>query len=171
VQEDVLKALMEFHREVVLPDMQRVVKEAVEGSERSLRNEMYSIADSTYLRFDRIESELAAVKGGLTRVESEVAELKVRMSRVEARLGNVEARLGNVEARLGNVESRLADVESELQSVKSSLTQVEARVSALEIRLAGVDEKIDQLAPQSGLVEIRQQITAMNRRITEIEQR
>jgi len=164
VQEDVLKALMEFHREVVLPDMQRVVKEAVEGSERSLRNEMYSIADSTYLRFDRIESELAAVKGGLTRVESEVAELKVRMSRVEARLGNVEA-------RLGNVESRLADVESELQSVKSSLTQVEARVSALEIRLAGVDEKIDQLAPQSGLVEIRQQITAMNRRITEIEQR
>lgn len=164
MQEDVLKALMEFHREVVLPDMQRVVKDAVEGSERSLRNEMYSIADSTYLRFDRIESELAAVKGGLTRVESEVAELKVRMSRVEARLGNVEA-------RLGNVESRLADVESELQSVKSSLTQVEARVSALEIRLAGVDEKIDQLAPQSGLVEIRQQITAMNRRITEIEQR
>lgn len=164
MQEDVLKALMEFHREVVLPDMQRVVKEAVEGSERSLRNEMYSIADSTYLRFDRIESELAAVKGGLTRVESEVAELKVRMSRVEARLGNVEA-------RLGNVESRLADVESELQSVKSSLTQVEARVSALEIRLAGVDEKIDQFAPQSGLVEIRQQITAMNRRITKIEQR
>lgn len=68
MQEELLKALAQFHREVVLPDMKRVVNDTVDTTVGSLRHEMYSIADGMYVRFDRIESELASIKAGISRI-------------------------------------------------------------------------------------------------------
>jgi hypothetical protein len=40
VPEDLVPLLARFHREVLLPDVKRVVAEAVAASERRLRDEM-----------------------------------------------------------------------------------------------------------------------------------
>jgi hypothetical protein len=67
--DDLLQVLTRFHHEVALPDVQRVVEQivgdAISTSVGSLRNEMYDLFDGMYVRMDRSESELAAVKAGL----------------------------------------------------------------------------------------------------------
>ena len=40
--EDLVRLLGRFHREVLLPDVKQVVAEAVEASERRLRDEMHA---------------------------------------------------------------------------------------------------------------------------------
>lgn len=46
VSEDLVPLLAKFHRDVLLPDVRRVVAEAVEASERRLRDEMHTGFDS-----------------------------------------------------------------------------------------------------------------------------
>ena len=75
MKEEMLQALAQFHREVVLPDVQRIVDESIDKSVGSLRNEMYTLFDGVFGKFDRLESELAALKGGLARVEARLREL------------------------------------------------------------------------------------------------
>jgi hypothetical protein len=48
-----LATLMQFHREVLLPDVQRLVDQAV----GDLRAEMNGHFDAIYQRFDRLETE------------------------------------------------------------------------------------------------------------------
>jgi predicted nuclease with TOPRIM domain len=93
VAEDLLPLLTRFHREVVLPDITRIVGDAVEGSEQRLRNEMNAHFDAIYQRFDRLETEYHILVAGLKRVEE-------RLDRVEGRLDRVEARLDAIEQRL-----------------------------------------------------------------------
>jgi hypothetical protein len=57
VGEDLLPVLARFHREVVLPDIKRVVQEAVTDSEQRLRDEMHSLFDAQAQRLDRLETE------------------------------------------------------------------------------------------------------------------
>ena len=58
-------ALATFHREVLLPDMQRIVGE----SEKRLRDEMNTMEDAILTRLRNLETEYAAIKIGLKRVE------------------------------------------------------------------------------------------------------
>jgi hypothetical protein len=51
-------ALARFHRKVVLPDIQRIVGEAVGGSERRLRDEMQTFHDSLLSKLDRLETDV-----------------------------------------------------------------------------------------------------------------
>ena len=55
--EDLVPVLAKFHREVLLPDVKRVVAEAVEASERRLRDEMQAGFDALAQRLDRLETE------------------------------------------------------------------------------------------------------------------
>jgi chromosome segregation ATPase len=141
--DDVLQVLTRFHYEVVLPDVQRIVEDAIGTSVGSLRNEMCDLFDGMYVRMDRSESELAAVKAGLARVG----------------------------ARLDGLESRLTSVESELQAIKSRLAQLETRVAAIESHLTGVEEKIDQLATQPEIDDLKLQIKGLNGRVAKLEAR
>lgn len=141
--DDLIQVLTQFHYEVVLPDVQRIVEDAIGNSVGSLRREMYAQFDGVYARLDRTDSELQAVKAALARVES----------------------------RLDGVESRLTAVESELQAIKSRLTQLETCVTALEARLAGVEQKIDQLATQPETADLRLQLMVLNGRVAELEAR
>lgn len=54
VADEVLSILTRFHREVVLPDIQRVVTEAVGESERRLRDEIQTAFDALAQRMDRL---------------------------------------------------------------------------------------------------------------------
>ena len=44
--EDLVQVLTKFHRDIVVPDIKRIVGDAVDGSERRLRDEMHSLFDA-----------------------------------------------------------------------------------------------------------------------------
>jgi len=62
-------ALDQFHRNVVQPDIYRIVGE----SERRLRDQIQTFHDATLTRFDRLETEYAAIKIALKRIEDHLA--------------------------------------------------------------------------------------------------
>ena len=53
--------LMRFHREIVVPDIERIVDDRVNTHVNSLRNEMLANFDALWKRMDRLESEYAAL--------------------------------------------------------------------------------------------------------------
>jgi hypothetical protein len=60
VAEDLLPILTRFHREVVVPDMKRIVGEAVDALEQRINarfDEINGYFDGIYQRFDRLETE------------------------------------------------------------------------------------------------------------------
>jgi len=59
--DDLIPILTRFHREVVLPDIQRTVGEAVDG----LEGRMNAHFDAIYQRFDRLETEYHMLVAGL----------------------------------------------------------------------------------------------------------
>jgi hypothetical protein len=67
MSEDVLKAIRDL-RTGILSD----VRHAVSESESRIRSEMLDHFDHVYYRFDRLETEMVALKRGLHRVEDRV---------------------------------------------------------------------------------------------------
>ena len=98
-----LAALAQFHREVIVPDIERIVG----GSERRLRDDMHSQHDFTLAALQRLDFESQAMKPGLTRIEAGVQGVEERLTTVEQRLTTVEQRLTTVEQRLDTVEQHL----------------------------------------------------------------
>jgi hypothetical protein len=63
---------------VIVPDIQRIVGDAVSGSEGRLRNEMQGFHDSILKKLGDLETESAAIKIGLKRVEERLDVVEVR---------------------------------------------------------------------------------------------
>ena len=147
MSEELVQVLASFHREVVLPDMERVVQE----SERRLRNEMHGLTDGLAARMKHLETELGTALSGLKRVEE-------RLDRVEQRLDGIEARLHDVEARLHDVEARLHDVEGRLHHVEGRLDDVEGRLGSIE-------EALQRAVLRSELNTQKSRVTALQKRI------
>ena len=95
---------MRFDREVLLPDVGRVVGGTVEGLETRLRDDLQSGFDALAQRLDRLETEYQMLLVGLRRVEerlesigkraalrTEVPELRSKMASLEARLAERES--------------------------------------------------------------------------------
>ena len=110
--DDLIPILTRFHREVVLPDVRRIVGEVV----GDLEGRMNAHFDAIYQRFDRLETEHHMLVAGLERVEG-------RLDRVEQRLGALEQKLEKVALR------------SELQELKARVDGLQEQVRALEERL------------------------------------
>jgi chromosome segregation ATPase len=151
--QDLFHTLMQFHREIAVPDMQRMIDKQSEVMNARF-DQVYTLFDGVFGKFDRLESELVSLKGGL--------------ARVEARLTDVETRLTNVEARLDGVESRLSSVESELQLVKNELARFERWRSALEARF---DASESDTARDAKIAEINEQLTTLSERVAALETR
>jgi hypothetical protein len=64
VADDLLSVLTRFHREVLLPDVERIVGNASEGTERRLRDEMQTGFDALAQKLDRFESEYHMLVAG-----------------------------------------------------------------------------------------------------------
>ncbi len=122
--EDLVKVLTQFHRETVVPDIERIVGNAVEGSERRLRDEMQRGFDALAQRIGRLETEYHMLAAGLKRVEE-------RLDGVERRLDSVDQRLDRVEQRLDKLALR-----SELLELKARVEGLQEQVHVLESRLA-----------------------------------
>ena len=72
VAEDLLPILTRFHREVVIPDVKRVVQEAFDALEQRINtrfDEVNGHFDRICQRFDRLEAEYHMLVAGPKRVE------------------------------------------------------------------------------------------------------
>lgn len=103
--EDLVQVLAKFHREVLLPDVERIVGEA----ERRLRNEMHTLFDTLSQQIQELRTEYHMLVAGLKRVEerldrveqkldkmalrSELLELKTRVDELQEQVRTIEARL------------------------------------------------------------------------------
>jgi chromosome segregation ATPase len=103
--EDLLSVLTRFHSEVVLPDIERIVDTRI----TPLRQEMLSHFDAIYRRFDRLESEYAALKVGLQRVEERLNTVDQKLDRMALR-----SELLDLKGRVVALEQRIAELEANL---------------------------------------------------------
>jgi len=100
--EELAAVLARFHREVLLPDVERVVNAAVGGAESRLRDEMHGLFDSLSQRLERLETEYHMIVAALKRIEerldkmvlrSEFLELKARVDELQERMRSLEAQI------------------------------------------------------------------------------
>ena len=114
--DDLLPVLTRFHREVMYPEMKRLVEATVEASERRLRDEMQTQFDALSKRMERLETEYHMLVVGLKRVED-------RLDRVENRLDRIEQRLDKVA-----LKSELLDLKSRVDALQEQVRIIEARL-------------------------------------------
>ena len=57
MKDDLLTVLTRFHREVVVPDVERIVERVVEARIVPFQREMLAGFDAAFQRLDRLESE------------------------------------------------------------------------------------------------------------------
>ena len=74
-----LAVLAKFHREVILPDIERVVADRVDGAERRLRDEMRSLFDSLSRQIQELRTEYRSFEAS----PDEEAELLEAIESVE----------------------------------------------------------------------------------------
>jgi exonuclease VII large subunit len=106
---DLLPILARFHREVLLPDVKRVVGEAVEASERRLRDEMHALFDAQAQRLERLETEYQMLLASLKRVEERLERVEQRLDKMALRsdLLELKARVDNLQEQVRTLEARL----------------------------------------------------------------
>ena len=105
MRDDLIPILTEFHRQIVLPEIERIVT----ASETRLRDEMNARLDAIYQRFDRLETEYHMIVAGLKRIEE-------RMDRLEQQLGKLALRseLLDLKARVDALQDQVRLLESRL---------------------------------------------------------
>lgn len=107
--QDLVQILATFHRDVLLPDVKRVVGDAVEASERRLRDEMHAGFDALAQRLDRFETEYHMLVAGLRRVEERLDRVEVRLDKLALRseLLDLKSRLDGLQVQVRTLEARL----------------------------------------------------------------
>lgn len=102
--DDLYAALLRFHREVALPDVQRAVRNEVEALRdelRSHRSDTLSHFDAMYQRFDHLDSEYHALASAVGRLETRSvsgAELQREIDGLKSRMKVLEQRIADLEA-------------------------------------------------------------------------
>src|SRR4051812_1523803 len=96
-----LETLVRFHREILAPDVTRIVDGAIAAAEQRQSSHL----DAIYQRFDRLETDYHMLVAGLSRVEE-------RLTRMEQRLDKVALRseLTELRSRIELLEKRLAEL-------------------------------------------------------------
>jgi predicted nuclease with TOPRIM domain len=109
--EDLVHVLTKFHREIVVPDIERIVGNAVEGAERRLRDEMQTGFDALAQRLERLQTEYHMLVAGLKRVEERLDRVEQRLDRMALRseLLELKARVDGLQEQVRTLEARLED--------------------------------------------------------------
>lgn len=110
--DDLLRTLTRFHREVVVPDIERIVDVRI----APLRDEMLANFDAVFKRLDRLESEYQALTAALRRVEERMAAIEQRMTALEEKVEKLALRseLVELKERVHVLEHRIAELEAQL---------------------------------------------------------
>jgi predicted nucleic acid-binding Zn-ribbon protein len=112
VADDLYQTLMRFHREIAVPDMERIV----EARATPIQDQAQRNFDALWKRFGDLDQEYQAIKAAL--------------GRLEAHVETIEQRLGAVDAKLDKLAMR-----SEVEELRAEIARLEQRVAALEAQL------------------------------------
>jgi predicted nucleic acid-binding Zn-ribbon protein len=101
-----LATLTQLHREVLLPDMQRLVAE----SEQRIQLRLDAHLDAIYQRFDRLETEYQMLVAGLKRVEERLDRMEQKLDKAALRteLLELKARVDGLQEQIRALEERLS---------------------------------------------------------------
>ena len=101
--DELWQAFMRYDREIVAPRFEQLRSDMV------TRDEFLSHMDNIYKQFQRIDTELIAIKGGLKRLEA-------RMDAVEQKLDKM-----TLKSDLESLEHRVLEIEHEIAEIKARL--------------------------------------------------
>jgi predicted nucleic acid-binding Zn-ribbon protein len=96
--DDLVTVLAKFHRDVLLPDVERIVQ----ASEQRVTDRMDGLFDALSKRIDRLETEYQMIVAGMKRIEerldkmvlrSEFLELKGRVDQLQERLRHLATQI------------------------------------------------------------------------------
>lgn len=149
-------ALVQFHRDVILPDLHKVV----EASEGRLRNEMYGLHDSVLQNFARLETEYVFLKVAVSRLEERMTAVETRMGVLETQYTALEAQyrellagFHRLEEKLARVEARLARAErngddlvaaQDKEPLRAEVADLRARMDGLQEQMRALAERVDR---------------------------
>ena len=142
-----LAVLARFHREAILPDLERIVGALFEERFVPRLDAIDAHFDAIYKRFDRLESEYEAIKAGLGRVEERLDRVEERLDRVEKRLHGLEAEHRDLLAAVLRLDERLSRVEKRLEELVEAPRQyaLQSEVRELRERLDGLQAQVNAL--------------------------
>ena len=105
--EDLIPILTKFHREIVVPDIERIVG----ASERRLRDEVHTVFDALAQRLDRLETEYQMLVAGQKRVEDRLERVEQRLDKMALRsdLLELKTRVDNLQEQVRTLEARLEE--------------------------------------------------------------
>jgi polyhydroxyalkanoate synthesis regulator phasin len=105
VPDELLSVLTRFHREVVVPDIERIV----DGKITPLREDMLANFDAVFKRLDVLQSEYHALTAAVQRLEDRMAAVEQKIDKLALRSELVE-----LKQRVQALEQRIADLEAQL---------------------------------------------------------
>lgn len=138
-----LPVLAKFHREVILPDIERILGEAVADSEGRLRNEMYTLHDALLQRMDRIETDFESMKAGLARVEQRLDAIEGRLTSLASDHRELRVALDRLEERLGRLEEAVRTRAETGEAVRAEVAVLRSRLDGLEARVRDLEDRPD----------------------------
>jgi chromosome segregation ATPase len=141
-----LAVLAQFHRDVILPDVERVVG-ALESRMNARFDDVYGHFDAVYRRFDRLETEYQMLLAGLRQVEDRLGAVEQRVAGLEERINRLEERVGRLEEGMRRVEERLEDFGHRLAAVESGQQRL-ALPWAIAISRGRSPERFGDRGPQ-----------------------
>jgi chromosome segregation ATPase len=103
--DDLLGVLTRFHREVVVPDLERIVDERI----APLREEMLANFDAVFRRLDRLESEYTALSAAVSRIEQRLTAVEQKIDKLALR-----SELLELKERVHALEQKIAEIEAQL---------------------------------------------------------
>jgi chromosome segregation ATPase len=137
-----LAVLAQFHREIILPDVQRIVGEAIAGSERRIQANF----DSVFHKLDKLETEYEALKAGLGRVEEDQKRMGQTLKVLESQYRDLVAGLHRLEERLARVEKNLDELGAarEKDPLRAEVADLRTRVDGLQTQVQALEKRFDQ---------------------------
>jgi chromosome segregation ATPase len=144
-----LAVLADFHQDIFLPDVQRIVAEAIAGSE----SRMQANFDAIFHKLHKLETEYQSLKAGLKRVEERLDRMVERFDGVEARLESLERQYQELLAAYHRLEERLSRVEKQLDAVvaaqekeplRAEVADLRTRVDSLQAQVRSLEKRFDQ---------------------------
>jgi len=137
-----LAVLAQFHREIILPDVQRIVGEAIAGSERRMQASL----DRIFHKLEKLETEYEALKAGLGRVEEDQKRMSQTLKVLESQYRDLVAGLHRLEERLARVEKSVDELVAAhgKESLRVEVADLRARVDGLQAQVRSLESRLEQ---------------------------
>jgi chromosome segregation ATPase len=135
-------ALAQFHREIIRPDVQQIVGDAVANSERRMQANF----DSIFHKLDKLETEYEALKAGLGRVEEDQKRMSQTLKVLESQYRDLVAGFHRLEERLARVERNVDALlgAEEKEPLRAQVADLRTRVDSLQADVRILERRLDK---------------------------